>query len=1129
MLKLKKLTAFLCTLSLVASLFVSAVSADAGDTYKVWNGTATAPTSGTGTTENDPILITSAEELAWLVRQSADETSGKHYKLTTDVYLNKMSDLTYDADGYVNAYNLVHWPNAWGFDLGLYGEFAGVFDGAGHTVYGMENSWAPNGYWGLFGTLGGNATVKNVNIDSAFYKRDNGTSWGATNTYAAGIAGRVNGSNVTVSNCTVYRSYFTEQSPGWANAAGIIGVSSTNKNIVVSNCGADVKIAMRSDYENAGILNDNWYGDGVAVKVTNCWSNLYPVDKSNTANGRVLFTNCYTLSAPASKLNIESLSGVTVVSGSVKGEAAKATMPNLTWDTDWKTVENANPMPMLNTAAEPEKPAKPSAWSGNVDQEYAGEGTEVSPYLITSAAELAGLVTLGNAATTGKYYRLTVDVDLQGKAWYTSLAPKADSTAHTETNVFNGTFDGNGHTVANAKIDYDSSRAYGVGLGLFPAISNNTHIKNLHVTGMYFDGYANGSAGALFGIAYLSNGYDPVDGDYSTSYPTIEYCYSDANSLIKGNVGGGGGIGGTVIGGFLRIANCYFDGTATNSAIVGDAYNGDGCVFVHNCYATKYVFVEKTQIKYYNCYTTNTESVKGTLLTSEQMTGENAKTNMSGFDFDNIWQTVDGKMPTLKVFNSTTASQSVINSSSADNAVKFVAKFNFAGNNASEVSDGVINVRADGVNKTVKEAGIVILRKGAAEYELDAIGNDPITGYRVVGYEKGNVNKDKLALADSAVTVAATVNGSFGYNAKSYIVYTDGTVDFGALYTAEPVGTASADGLFANDVYTVGDANFDGTVDISDLVRMKKYKALADFNAAVAIDVLDMTSDNGFSADDLATLRIVLLNGASSEEGEAHPFRLVWSDEFDTASLDTEKWGFTDNMGGASDMCLVKGSSVQRIAKNDSGDSYLNLRAYTTNSGGWDNYVAVNSIATRDTMSFKYGYLEVRAKLPHGKGAWPSFWMVSADKSTSYQAEIDFLEVNGNGIANSNLHKWYYGGSHNNIGGIGGVTVPEDNDWHTYGMEWDADKLVMYIDGKEFARRNLNENFGASADGMEGFRNEVYLIINNHLITKGYTDSDNGSWAKGCEVGDDFTESFYDIDYVRLYQKNDGKSTITLK
>ena len=56
----------------------------------------------------------------------------------------------------------------------------------------------------------------------------------------------------------------------------------------------------------------------------------------------------------------------------------------------------------------------------------------------------------------------------------------------------------------------------------------------------------------------------------------------------------------------------------------------------------------------------------------------------------------------------------------------------------------------------------------------------------------------------------------------------------------------------------------------------------------------------------------------------------------------------------------------------------------------------------------------------------------------------------------------------------------------------------------------------------------MYLIINNHIITEGYSSTANGEWAKGLEAGPDFTESVYDIDYVRLYQKNDGSSEINL-
>ena len=119
------------------------------------------------------------------------------------------------------------------------------------------------------------------------------------------------------------------------------------------------------------------------------------------------------------------------MSGAVTGNAAKATMPNLGWDINWKTTANEFPVPRIV-----------SVWDGTAtDTEFRGQGTEESPYLITSAAELAGLVTLGRTATTDKYYRLTTNVDISAAQWYKSTA------GNNEINVFNGTFDGDGNTV----------------------------------------------------------------------------------------------------------------------------------------------------------------------------------------------------------------------------------------------------------------------------------------------------------------------------------------------------------------------------------------------------------------------------------------------------------------------------------------------------------------------------------------------------------------------------------------------------------------------------------------------------------------------------------------------------------
>ena len=108
-------------------------------------------------------------------------------------------------------------------------------------------------------------------------------------------------------------------------------------------------------------------------------------------------------------------------------------------------------------------------WTGSVDTTWAGYGTQADPYLITSAAELAGLAQKVNGGETysGDYFKLTTDIDLAGKQW----APIGSSSS----NSFNGIFDGQWNRISNYE-------AYDVGkvCGLFGYVSGT--IKNLVVS-----------------------------------------------------------------------------------------------------------------------------------------------------------------------------------------------------------------------------------------------------------------------------------------------------------------------------------------------------------------------------------------------------------------------------------------------------------------------------------------------------------------------------------------------------------------------------------------------------------------------------------------------------------------------
>ena len=132
-------------------------------------------------------------------------------------------------------------------------------------------------------------------------------------------------------------------------------------------------------------------------------------------------------------------------------------------------------------------------WDGTtVDTTWAGSGTADNPYLITSAAELKGLANQVNNGNTysGKYFKLTTDLDMAGKIW----RPIGTS----ETNPFKGTFDAQWHKISNYKA-YDDNKV----CGLFGFVSGT--IRNLIVSEVNLDiDQGNVDSGSIVG--YLLSG-----------------------------------------------------------------------------------------------------------------------------------------------------------------------------------------------------------------------------------------------------------------------------------------------------------------------------------------------------------------------------------------------------------------------------------------------------------------------------------------------------------------------------------------------------------------------------------------------------------------------------------------------
>jgi hypothetical protein len=196
------------------------------------------------------------------------------------------------------------------------------------------------------------------------------------------------------------------------------------------------------------------------------------------------------------------------------------------------------------------------------DTYFAGEGsgTEASPYLIQTEADLRALAAKVNSGVTyyGVYFKLMRDIELTG-AW-----TPIGTGSYLGNNTFKGTFDGNGHTVSGLSIHMTDAADSG-GYGLFGVVTGAT-IQNLAVKGSITNtsGTTSGAKSYFGGIVGVANGV------------TLIHCAShvDVSNVFEWYTGASGGsssapesyVGGLVgyICGEAHITGCYADGDVKN-------------------------------------------------------------------------------------------------------------------------------------------------------------------------------------------------------------------------------------------------------------------------------------------------------------------------------------------------------------------------------------------------------------------------------------------------------------------------------------------------------------------------------------------------------------------------------------
>lgn len=171
------------------------------------------------------------------------------------------------------------------------------------------------------------------------------------------------------------------------------------------------------------------------------------------------------------------------------------------------------------------------------------------------------------------------------------------------------------------------------------------------------------------------------------------------------------------------------------------------------------------------------------------------------------------------------------------------------------------------------------------------------------------------------------------------------------------------------------------------------------------------------------------------------------------------------------------------------------------------------SITTR--KAYTYGYFEIRAKVPVGRGTWPAIWMLGEAIRLPGKdfvgwplcGEIDIMEQVGYDPAK--FHFTVHVDDRNNTKGTprtAMVEVPDTwKDFHTYGLDWNKDRLDFYFDGKK-VMTYANDGQG---ERTWPFHRPAYLLINLAI---------GGDWGGNQGIDDSIFPSQYLIDYVRIYQ-----------
>lgn len=240
--------------------------------------------------------------------------------------------------------------------------------------------------------------------------------------------------------------------------------------------------------------------------------------------------------------------------------------------------------------------------------------------------------------------------------------------------------------------------------------------------------------------------------------------------------------------------------------------------------------------------------------------------------------------------------------------------------------------------------------------------------------------------------------------------------------------------------------------------------------------------------------------------GAAHSaYQLVWSDEFDQPSIDTNKWNFETGGGGWGNNEWEYYTSRPENAYTSGG--LLVIQAKQESYGGL-NYTSAR-MTTKNKGDWAFGRIDVRAKLPYGQGLWPAIWMMPTDSvfgGWPRSGETDIMELLGQNTKTvyGTLHYADQNGNHLQSGNsLTTSTGDFSNEFHVFSLIWTSNQFNWQVDGVTYQTQYKTKPF-----------NQRFFIILNVAV--------GGNWPGYPDATTVFPQTMQ-IDYVRIYQDPDAR------